>query len=87
MVAGGSASILTNPLDMAKLRLQVQRAGQVEGGEQKSFYYKHMVDAMYKIGRDEGVRALYNGSFARILYHVPMVAISMAVLEKVKPQI
>ena len=27
MMAGGMSSILTNPLDMAKLRLQVQRAG------------------------------------------------------------
>jgi len=33
MVAGGSASVLTNPLDMAKLRLQVQRVGKVSGGE------------------------------------------------------
>jgi len=40
-----------------------------------------MVDAIFKIGRDEGVRALYSGSFARILYHVPMVAISMGILE------
>ena len=29
MVAGGLASIITNPLDMAKLRLQVQRAGSI----------------------------------------------------------
>ena len=27
MIAGAGASFLTNPLDMAKLRLQVQRAG------------------------------------------------------------
>lgn len=87
MVAGGTASILTNPLDMAKLRLQVQRAGRVGGGNAADFHYKHLVDAVYKIGRDEGALSLLNGSFARILYHVPMVAISMGVLEQVKPKI
>ncbi len=33
MMAGACASIITNPLDMAKLRLQVQRAGKVGGGD------------------------------------------------------
>ena len=46
-----------------------------------------MVDAVYKIGREEGATALFNCSFARILYHVPMVAISMGILEQVKPKI
>jgi len=78
---------MTNPLDMAKLRLQVQRAGQVGGGDQSSFYYKHLADAVYKIGRDEGPRALFAGSLARIMFHVPMVAISMSVLEYTKPKI
>ena len=81
MVAGSAASISTNPLDMAKLRLQVQRAGLAGGGSVNDFYYKHLVDAVYKIGREEGVRSLFNGSFARILYHVPNTAISMGVLE------
>ena len=85
MLAGGTASILTNPLDMAKLRLQVQRAGGTS--TQNDFYYKNLVDAVYKIGREEGATALFNGSFARILYHVPMVAISMGILEQVKPKI
>lgn len=89
MLAGGVASVMTNPLDMAKLRLQVQRAGATPGDKKANdFHYKHLVDALYKIQRDEGgVKTLFNGSFARILYHVPMVAISMAVLEKVKPTI
>ena len=92
MVSGGLASVLTNPLDMAKLRLQVQRAGATPGAGSQStaseFYYRHMFDAMYKIQRDEGgLPSLFRGSLTRIFYHVPMVAISMAVLEKVKPRI
>jgi len=66
MMAGACASILTNPLDIAKLRMQVQRAGLKGGGQ--NHYYKHMLDGVYKIGRDEGVMSLLNGSFARILY-------------------
>lgn len=81
MVAGSAASIATNPLDMGKLRLQVQRANAIGGGIKTDFYYKHLADAVYKIGKEEGVLALFRGSFARILYHVPMVAISMGVLE------
>ena len=64
MIAGGMASILTNPLDMGKLRLQVQRAGANLKTDVKinDFYYKNLVDAIYKIGRDEGVLSLFNGS-------------------------
>jgi len=46
-----------------------------------------MLDGVYKIGRDEGVRALFNGSFARILFHVPNVAITMGLVEYVKPKV
>ena len=87
MFAGSAASLMTNPLDMGKLRLQVQRVGAAKGGDAKSFYYRHLADAIYKIGRDEGIRSLFNGSLARIMYHVPMTAISMAILEQVKPVI
>ena len=46
-----------------------------------------MIDAIYKIGNDEGAKSLFKGSMARVLYHVPNVAISMGVLEQVKPMI
>lgn len=88
MVAGAGASTITNPLDMAKLRMQVMRAGKVGGGgPQSEQYYRHMLDGVYKIARDEGVRALFHGSFARILFHVPNVAICMSLVELFKPKI
>jgi hypothetical protein len=88
MLAGAGASTITNPLDMAKLRMQVMRAGKAGGGApQSEQYYKHMLDGVYKIARDEGARALFHGSFARILFHVPNVAISMSLVEYFKPKI
>lgn len=46
-----------------------------------------MLDGVYKIGRDEGVKALFHGSLARIIFHVPNVAISMSLVEVFKPHI
>lgn len=86
MAAGAAASTITNPLDMAKLRMQVMRAGHTGGGVlQSQQYYRHMLDGVYKIARDEGALALFSGSFARILFHVPNVAISISLVEVLKP--
>lgn len=46
-----------------------------------------MLDGVWKIFRDEGPRALLSGSLARIIFHVPNVAISMSLLEVVKPHV
>jgi hypothetical protein len=46
-----------------------------------------MLDGVYKIARDEGALALFSGSLARILFHVPNVAISMSLVEILKPKI
>jgi Mitochondrial carrier protein len=88
MLAGACASTLTNPLDMAKLRMQVMRAGHTGGGApQSEQYYRHMLDGVYKIARDEGGLALFSGSLARIMFHVPNVAITMSLVEVIKPRI
>jgi len=87
MMAGAGASLITNPLDMAKLRMQVQRAGKEGGGDVTQFYYKNMFHGVYRISKEEGVLALFNGSLARIMFHIPMVAISMSLLEYVKPKV
>jgi hypothetical protein len=46
-----------------------------------------MFHGVYRIGKEEGVLALLNGSLARIMFHIPMVAISMSLLEYVKPKV
>ena len=45
-----------------------------------------MLHGVYRIGVEEGPFALFSGSFARCLFHVPMVAISMSIVEVVKPR-
>lgn len=85
MIAGGGAALLTNPLDIVKLRLQVQRASSSTATSEHLFHYDHMLDGLKKIIIKEGPLALFNGSFARIWTHIPNVAISMSVLEYLKP--
>ena len=84
MIAGAGASLLTNPLDLVKLRLQVQRGSKSAGASQQ-FEYKHMLDGLNQVIRKEGPIALWNGSFARMWTHFPTVAITMSVLEVTKP--
>ncbi|XP_048022999.1 kidney mitochondrial carrier protein 1-like isoform X2 [Megalobrama amblycephala] len=59
-VYGGMASIVaefgTFPIDLTKTRLQVQ--GQTHCMEVR---YRGMFHALFRIGREEGVRALYSG--------------------------
>ena len=63
----------------------MQRVGQQGGGDSTKFHYKNLVHAIYTIVREEGIRTLFNVSFARILFHVPNVAITMSVVEMLKP--
>jgi len=64
----------------------VQRAGTASTSG-NDFFYRNMFHAVYKIAANEGIKALFNGAFARILYHVPNVAICMSVIEYVKPDV
>lgn len=86
MIAGAAASLLTNPLDLVKLRLQVQRGCSAnDPSAAKTFQYKHMLDGLVQIVSKEGLGALWNGSVARMCCHFPTVAISMSVIEATKP--
>ena len=77
--AGAAASVLTNPMDIAKLRLQVQR-----GGRGFSFGYRNMVHGMQQIWLTEGARGLFKGVGARVLFHSPATALTIALYEQLK---
>jgi len=86
MLAGAGAAVITNPFDMAKLRMQVQGAGKIGGG-MADFRYKNMFHAIHRIFHEEGGKALFNGSVARVMFQMPMVAITMGIAEFMKPRL
>ena len=85
--AGALASWITSPLDMAKLRLQVQR------GEASSppfgtssmrpnlVKYRGMVDCLNYAYNQGGVKALFRGAGARVLHFVPATTVTMSSYE------
>jgi solute carrier family 25 iron transporter 28/37 len=79
-VAGGGAGIcsaaFTNPLDVARTRLQTQQ----DSGRQ----YKGMADAMSSIWREEGWRGMRAGIKARMLFHSMAASICWFTYESVK---
>lgn len=86
--AGALASWLTSPLDMAKLRLQVQRGatsiqnsnGTIAMNERTA--YKGMIDCMRKSYLHGGVSGLFRGAGARVIHFTPAMAITMTFHEK-----
>ena len=82
--AGAAASWLTSPLDMAKLRLQVQRGNAATGGESGQVMYRGMVDALEFAFRDGGIRGLFKGALARVLHFTPATCITMTAYESCK---
>eukprot|EP01040_Poterioochromonas_malhamensis_P004760 gene4760-5110_t len=82
--AGGIASYLTNPLDIAKLRFQVQQSSLVAGSVSSTTHYTGLFHATQDIYRVGGFRGLFRGATARVLFHTPTTAITMAVYEECK---
>lgn len=83
--AGALASWLTSPLDMAKLRLQVQRGQQAatKGGNQTTvLQHRSMLDCLRSAYREGGVHGLFRGAGARVLHFVPATTITMTGYEK-----
>lgn len=75
-ISASAAAWITNPLDIAKVRMQVVRAT----GTSK-FPYKNMFHGIHLIYSQEGLRALFQGSLARILFHMPNCTIIMGLVE------
>ena len=98
-MAGAMASFVTNPLDLIRLRLQVQRGGEIEATRQQKINldapekamtadsttaYKNSWDGLTKIYKHDGIRGLFRGVNARILFHTPSTMISMTCYEQSK---
>lgn len=79
--AGALASVLTNPLDLVKLRLQIQR---YKGASYTGVAYRGVFHALTSVATTSGFRGLWRGAGARVAFHVPNTAITFAVYERCK---
>lgn len=85
-IANIIASFVTNPFELVKTRLQVQRAvltveGRQRVSNQYAFQYKGMRDGLRMIFREEGLMGLWRGVSARIIYAVPNASLTMALFK------
>ena len=84
--AGAIASVVTNPLDVAKTllntRSQLKQPSSSSGsGTGSTQRLSGMVSAMATIYRTNGVKGYYKGVTARVLYQMPSTAICWSVYE------
>jgi len=79
--SGAVASVLTNPLDLAKLRLQTQvklKPGQaIPDGHLTSFWHAFRV-----VYQESGVKGLFRGAGARVAFHMPSTCITFTCFEE-----
>jgi len=82
--AGVMTLVMTNPIWVVKTRLCLQyETTKPSNAVQKRTSYKGMLDALYKIGKYEGVRGLYSG-FVPGLWGVSHGAIQFMAYEELK---
>ena len=77
-MAGATARVCVAPLDVIKIRLQVQ----VESGAAGK--YRGLLQATQTIIREEGARAMWAGTIPALFLWVPYTAIQFTVLSKFK---
>eukprot|EP01066_Platyproteum_vivax_P001894 Platyproteum_vivax@DN12365_c0_g1_i1.p1 len=84
--AGVGAGIITNPLDLVKLRLQVQKAQKFNQLNQLAekgtpFLYRNFFQGLWCLFTQEGIRGLFRGVGARVLFLAPHTALTMTLME------
>ena len=72
LFAGSIASCVTSPLDLVKTRLQVQASNPAV------FDYSGPFDALLKIVKKEGPKALFDGVGARIIWLTPRISLAVS---------
>ena len=77
-VAGGAARCVVAPLDVVKIRLQVQL--EPTHGGAGAGKYSGTAQALRLIFREEGLKGLWRGTLPALLLWVPYTAIQFATL-------
>ena len=89
--AGAVASFVTSPLDLTKLRLQVQRGLEAmpptaaAGSSPVAAVapkYRNLLHGMRVIVATEGWRAMFRGSGSRVAFHAASTAVSLPLFER-----
>ena len=84
-ISGSVAAIVTHPMDIVKVRMQVQRAeSKGQPLEQGRFGYRNVFHGMGKLVRDEGPFALFKGLSARLLFGCVAIGLNFSVNDWVK---
>ena len=90
LVTGASAAclaaLLTNPLDLVKLRLQIQRRkfSSTDVAKDYNYNYSNFIDGLRCTAREEGLSGFLKGADSRVLYTALMSACTFASYEWMK---
>ena len=76
------ATVITNPSDLVKLRLQVQR-----GSSGLQFGYRSVWHGLSTLVAQEGAAALFKGAATRCLFHIPSTAITIALVDSLRGRV
>jgi hypothetical protein len=75
-VSGGSAALITAPLDLIKVRMQVEMRQSGSRGD-----YGSLLTGLRHVLNREGWRGLFRGGSSRVWFAVPNTAITMSLME------
>lgn len=84
--AGAATIFVTNPLWVAKTRLQVQHSQALAAAMPKRVPYTSTINALTRITREEGLRGLYSG-FGPSLIGIAHVIIQFPLYESIKVEL
>ncbi|KAF0683609.1 Aste57867_24375 [Aphanomyces stellatus] len=82
MTASAGASLVTNPLDLVKLRLQIERMH--ASSSSVTPRYVNTFQGLQRVAMEEGVLGLWKGVGARIAFQAPLTGLTLALYEKCK---
>lgn len=78
------ASVFTNPLDVVKIRMQLQ--GELKARGMYNVHYRNLYQALYAIGRADGMRALQKGLLASSGHQFTLNAIRLGAFHYAEEQ-
>ncbi|KAL7065670.1 putative carrier protein [Cryptosporidium serpentis] len=74
-ISGLGASGITAPLDLIKVRLQI------DNKDMSLYGYKNMKEGIYKIIKKNGFQSIFNGALYRMIFHAQMTSITIILIQ------